>query len=276
MFYLELDRIKRMSKNEITVSRIAKAIFRRIIHIRHEILWILPWGFSVKNKKKLAKYKDIHKGKRCFIIANGPSLKNVNFELLKNEFTFGMNRIYLMKEMNGFKPTYLVCIDRDSQILQFAEEYNQQKGLCFYEWDLKHKFDKKDNFIFIPSKFSTKFSKNPLEEPFGHGGSVAYTCMQLAFYMGFNEVYIIGKDHSYNASEKPAVGIKSTGKEENHFIKGYYHKGQNWNMPDYNTEELAYSLARKAYEDDNKLIMNATENGRLEVFKRVKFETLFN
>jgi uncharacterized Rossmann fold enzyme len=84
MFYLELDRIKRMSKNEITVSRIAKAIFRRIIHIRHEILWILPWGFSVKNKKKLAKYKDIHKGKRCFIIANGPSLKNVNFELLKN------------------------------------------------------------------------------------------------------------------------------------------------------------------------------------------------
>ncbi len=270
-----LERIKRMDKSEITVSRVFNAIIRRIANLPHKIMWAIPWGFAATNKRKLAEFRDLHKEKRCFVIANGPSLKKIDFELLKDEITIGMNRIYLLEEVNGFKPTYKVCIDRKSQILQFADEYNNQTGTCFYEWDLKHKFEKKDNFIFIKSKFSTKFTKDPIAEPFGSGQSVAYTCMQLAFYMGFTEVYLIGKDHSYNTSQKAGVGIKSTGEEDNHFIKGYYKKGQNWDVPDYKTEEFAYSLCRNAFEESGRIFRDATEGGKLEVFDKISFNSLF-
>ncbi len=39
---------------------------------------------------------NIHHGQRCFIIGNGPSLQRTDLTKLKDEFTFGMNRIYLV------------------------------------------------------------------------------------------------------------------------------------------------------------------------------------
>lgn len=268
-------RIKNLNRNEITLYRIVKAILRRISNIPHKLAWVLPFKFTIKNKERLKKFHNIHEGKRCFIIANGPSLKKVNFELLKNEFTIGMNRIYLMEKVNGFKPNYLVCIDKKSQLLQFTEEYNSQKGICFYEWDLRKKLEKKDNFYFVKSKFSPRFSGNLLEEPFGSGLSVTYTCIQLAFYMGFSEVYLIGKDHNFNTAQKAGVAVKSEKDDDNHFIKDYYKKGQRWDAPDYKSEEFAYSLAKNAYEKNGRIIKDATEGGKLEIFEKIEFKSLF-
>lgn len=38
-------------------------------------------------------FKNIHKGKRCFVLGNGPSLKNLNFSRLKNEIVFTVNQL---------------------------------------------------------------------------------------------------------------------------------------------------------------------------------------
>jgi hypothetical protein len=270
-----INRFLIIDKKDITFSRMFQAVVRRINDIPHRLIWYLPWGFARLNRQRLKKFKDIHKGKRCFIVANGPSLNKIDFNLLKNEITIGMNRIYLMEKVNGFKPDYIVCIDKKSQLLQFTEEYNNQNGISFYEWNLRRLFDKKENFIFIKGKFSPKFSTNPVLEGLGNGKSVTYACIQLAYFMGFNEVFIIGKDHSYQTAEKAGKGIKSTGNENNHFIKGYYKPGQNWDAPDYKSEEFAYKLARKAFEKDGRLIKDATIDGKLDVFEKVNFNSLF-
>jgi hypothetical protein len=270
-----LERIKTIDLEDVTLKRVLHAIIRRFRDIPHTILWYLPWGFAKLNRTRLRKYRNVHADKRCFIIANGPSLKKINFNLLKNEITFGMNRIYLMEEQNGFIPKYLACIDIKSQLLQFTDDFNKQKGICFYDWHSRHLFEKKKNFIFIKGKFSPKFSKDPVNDRLGNGRTVTYACLQLAYYMGFKEVYLIGKDHSYNTSAKAGLGIESTGNEGNHFIKGYYNKGQNWDAPDYKSEEFAYKLSREAFETNNRIIKDATINGRLEVFEKVNFSTLF-
>ncbi len=47
-----------------------------------------------KNKKLLnknKKFKNIHKGNRCFILGNGLSLKQQDLTLLKNEYVFTVN-----------------------------------------------------------------------------------------------------------------------------------------------------------------------------------------
>lgn len=251
------------------------AIKARLVQIPHTLLYYSPFKFYVENRKRLAKYQDAHKGKRCFIIANGPSLKNIDFNLLKDEYTIGMNRVYLMNDQNGFMPNYLACIDVKSQILQFHEEMDQLNIPCFFNFNLRDKFSKKDNQYFIIGKFSPEFSTD-IKEPFGNGKSVTYTAMQLAFQMGFSEVYLIGKDHSYKTNAAAGVGIKSDGNEDNHFIKGYYRPGQNWDAPDFIGEEFAYKLARKAFEKSGRIIKDATIDGKLNVFEKIDFYSLFN
>ena len=40
-----------------------------------------------------AEFKDIHKGQRCFIVGNGPSLNDEDLSLLENEYVFTVNKI---------------------------------------------------------------------------------------------------------------------------------------------------------------------------------------
>src|SRR5947209_3772250 len=105
------QRLRTLKKEDITLKRVAQGIWRRIDDITQKLILKLPLPFTARNRKGLESFKNIHQNKRCFIIANGPSLKNVDFSLLKDEYTIGMNRIYIMKEQNGFSPTYLACID---------------------------------------------------------------------------------------------------------------------------------------------------------------------
>ena len=78
-----------------------------------------PW--RVESIHRLRKYKDIHRGERCFIIGNGPSLKQLDLSLLKNEYTFGMNRIYMAFEEMGFSTSYYVCMN-DLVVEQCADD----------------------------------------------------------------------------------------------------------------------------------------------------------
>ena len=81
--------------------------------------YLHPW--RRESIRRLAALKDAHKGERAFVIGNGPSLKQTDLSKLKNEFTFGMNRIYLMFPELGFSTSCLVSIN-DLVIEQCADE----------------------------------------------------------------------------------------------------------------------------------------------------------
>ena len=104
--------LKPVNINEITPQRIFSAIWRRVSNIPPSLAWKLSNSLTITNKKKILEYKNKYAPKRCFIIANGPSLKTMNLDCLKDEITFGMNRIYLLFGQTPFKPTFYVCIDR--------------------------------------------------------------------------------------------------------------------------------------------------------------------
>ena len=274
--FLTLKKWASLSPDSFTPRRIFNSIIGRLFK-RPIVLfsYFLPFGFYKKNREKIASFYNIHKGKRCFVIANGPSLKHIDFNLLKSEITIGMNRIYLMKDANGFEPSYLMCIDGESQIKQFYSDLNNLTGVCFFNFEHRKYFSKKNNQHFVYSKASPKFSTNLRKKLMGFGSSVTYSALQMAFFMGFKEVYLIGKDHSYNTSQKPGYRIQSDGKEENHFIKGYYKKGMKWDAPDYKSEEFAYKLARKAFRRNKRVIKDATIDGKLDIFEKIDFKELF-
>jgi hypothetical protein len=271
-----IDRIRNQKGGSITPARLGRAFVRRVTNVFHYVMFYWPMGFSRKNRDGLKLFRNIHKGKRCFVVANGPSLNKIDFDLLKNEYTIGMNRIYLMEKINGFIPNYLAVIDGEIQLKQFASEYNALKIPCFYNWDYRKHLNRKKNQFYLKGKFSQAFSKDIVNDPVGNGLSVTYSCVQLAFYMGFEEVYLIGKDHYFKTQKHAHVRIKSDGTELNHFTSGYYNPGQDWVAPDYRGEESAYALARAAFESSGRVIKDATIDGKLDVFEKIDFNTLFD
>src|SRR4030066_2585922 len=58
---------------------------------------------------------------RCFIIGNGPSLRQTDLSKLRGEFTFGLNRIYLLFPELGFSTSCLVAVN-DLVLEQCAAE----------------------------------------------------------------------------------------------------------------------------------------------------------
>src|SRR5258708_7383279 len=81
--------------------------------------YLHPW--RRESMRRLAALKDTHQGGRAFIIGNGPSLKQTDLGRLKHEFSFGLNRIYLLFPELGFETSYLVSVN-DLVIEQCAAE----------------------------------------------------------------------------------------------------------------------------------------------------------
>lgn len=256
----------------MSFRRIINALYKRLEYPFLLSQFAFPFGFNKKNRQKFAELKNSKSG-RCFIIATGPSLKNVDFEILKDEFTITMNRGYLLKDQVDFKPSMLVCIDMKTQINQFTNFYDNIEDVpTFYNWRARRKMRHLENRFFVFSWFSPRFLTNSI---FGGGKSVTYTCIQLAYHLGFQEVYLVGKDHYYTTKKKPSESVIVDENTNNHFLKSYYMKNQIYDSPDLKKEEHAYSIAKNKFDSESRTIMDATENGKLEVFEKIDFKDIF-
>ena len=110
------------------------------------------------------------------------------------------------------------------------------------------------------------------------GGTVTYVCLQLAYYMEFTEIYLIGFDHSYKIpmdAKMEGEEILSQSNDPNHFNPAYFGKGYRWHDPMVERMEQAFRRAREVYQADGRRILNATVGGKLEVFDRVDYRSLF-
>jgi hypothetical protein len=52
-------------------------------------------------------------------------------------------------------------------------------------------------------------------------------------------------------------------------------KGFRWQLPDLETSEIAYGMARSAFEADGRKVVDATVGGKLTVFPKVDYNSLF-
>jgi hypothetical protein len=232
---------------------------------------------------RLAALKDVHKGQRCFIIGNGPSLKNTDLAKLKNEFTFGMNRVYLAFPEWGFSTSYLVSVN-SLVIEQCAEDFVHLKIPTFFSWR-SHKYFTQlpitnlqspiSNLHFLHTTYTGPKFATDVTGRLWEGATVTYVCLQLAFHMGFETVILIGVDHSFATQGKPNTTIVSQGDDPNHFNAQYFGKGFRWQLPDLDTSEVGYWMAKKAYEDAGRKVLDATVGGKLQVFEKVGYEGLF-
>lgn len=255
--------------NEVNLNRIYNAVVRRIKSIPNKLKWSYS-SESLKNKLKIYRYYNLHKGKRCFLVANGPSLKKMNLSFLQNEISFGLNRIYLAYDEMEFTNDYLVSIN--SLVLnQFNEEIQELKMPKFLNWESRDIFKDDESIFYIYKKiFGNKFGKDA-SKSINPAATVTYAALQIIYYMGFSEVIIIGMDHNFVTKSKNQPNKTELRDEEvdlNHFHPNYFPKGSKWETPDLVSSEYFYSIAKKVYEKDNRKIFDCTINGKCNVFEK--------
>lgn len=240
------------------------------------------------HRPKLRALREKHLGEeRCFVIGNGPSLNDMDLEKLSGETTFAVNGFFLKAATLSWRPTYyvvedhLVAEDRREEIIEFSgptKLFPANLAYCLPAAEDTVFFDHRPRVSF-PDGFD--FSLDADEFTYA-GCTVTFTNLQLAAYMGFQKIYLIGVDADYAIpadAEMTNTGgvtvLDMTSDDENHFDGNYFGKGYRWHDPQVDKMLQAYQEARRVTSEAGLEIINAGVGGKLDVFPRVNFETLF-
>jgi FkbM family methyltransferase len=253
------------------------------------VLRILENDWPKKYRQELRRLRDKYSNRsRCFIIGNGPSLNETNLDLLVDEATFGVNGIFLKFPETKFRPTFYV-VDDHLVAEDWGNEINDMTGpFKLFPIYLAYCLHEGPNTIFFNHRprpsyphgfdFSTDASKATYT-----GCTVTFTCMQLAFYLGFKEIYLVGVDHNYqipkDVEQQNTYGtqiLNMSSYDPNHFHPEYFGRGRRWHEPMVQKMEEAYKEALKVTRSKGVNIRNATIAGKLEIFPRVDYYSLFS
>jgi hypothetical protein len=145
----------------------------------------------------------------------------------------------------------------------------------FVSWRARRWLQPQDNLYFLHTTYTGPRFSTDVTGRLWEGATVTYTALQLAFHLGFEQVILIGVDHSFTTKGKPNTTVVSQGDDPNHFHPSYFGKGFRWQLPDLDTSEVAYAMARQAYERTGRQVIDATVGGHLRIFPRVDYNTLF-
>lgn len=265
---------------EFFKSKLGDALYSNLRDTRDFIIrapkipeaYLHAWRRDTINR--LPALRDSHKGERCFIIGNGPSLNQTDLHKLKNEYTFGLNRIFMMFPQLGFETSYLVSIN-DLVIEQSAAEIQELVIPKFIAWRSHRWLRPSKNQYFLYTTYTEPTFAIDLTRRVWEGATVTYVALQIAFYLGFKEAILIGVDHNFVSKGKPNTTIVSEGDDPNHFHPGYFGKGFRWQLPDLETSEIAYRMAREMYEKHGRKVIDATVGGKLTIFPKADYNKLF-
>ncbi len=286
----------KMNKNAL-LYKLAKKLYLFFLHmfypygyIRNYIIFPVKAFLRCKRiplfynrYKKLLEIKDKHKGKRCFIIATGPSLRWEDLDRLKDEVTFGMNSLYKGYSLSDFRPAYYMILDK-GVFMDFDKEDLNISGLAkdavFLNDMIKIRGDK-----ILPVPF------NYLDHWFNYGNpdynyrknlkysddllwgfydkyTTTIAAVEAAVYMGCREIYLLGADCNYAGKDL-------------HFIKTEYDK-EDW-APNKHKDAariqqqsnmIGYEYLKKEARKRGVRILNATRGGQLDIFERIDFDSI--
>lgn len=270
-----MNRIGRYKLSELSMKRLLDAVKIRASEIPHSLMWNYSF-FGRENQSRLKKFKNCHYGERCIIVANGPSLKKTNLDLISNEITFGLNRIYLFFNDTAFRPTYYVTVN-ELILEQFSSEIMRLRMPKFLNWNRRSYYDTHDSgTFFLKSKLVLNdFFQYDVTQPLVVGATVTFVALQLAYYMGFHQVILVGLDHKYAEKGLPSrTETRTSEQDQSHFHPQYFPKGSRWQLPDLLRSEIDFALAREAFESDGRKIIDATIGGQCPVFEKVDFSAL--
>ncbi len=215
-----------------------------------------------EESRRISELKGIHEGERCFVIGNGPGLCVGDLNTLKDEITFASNRVYRIFDRTDWRPDYYVAFEPEFVKDNIKEiSHIPVNRARFIRNNRYYGIDEKNYCINCLSRFCIKkeskrsvvFSDD-ISKYIGDGYTVVFTIFQIAFYMGFKKIYLLGMDHNKGESKT------------NHFYCDFETDNR---MPTFwEGIEYAYCLVNEYARNHGIDIINISRESNLEVFPK--------
>lgn len=246
---------------------------------------VQPWQQKhfekTKYGRQISKYKNKYAGQRCFLIGNGPSLRAEDLTTLceHREITFAFNRIYNIFDETPWRPDFYISQDEKmlSGCMDIVKSLELPVKLIPIQLKWYYGIDIPDAQYFnimgqeteVPSAFH--FSDEIDHEIF-NASTVMYTAAQMAAYMGFTEIYMIGVDHHFQISQNNKGEIVVDNSVKDYFSDQYNKDRDSLYIPNTEKSTLTYLAMKQQCSQRGIQVYNATRGGKLEVFERVSFD----
>lgn len=193
---------------------------------------------------KINEFRDLHKGKRLFILASGPSLTQQDLTPLNRRIVMGLNRSFL-----AFPDTHYHCV-MDQRLFELYSDMLKKT---------RYLFTLENRPWGIPIKLlgSEGFSLD-LEEGIYSGYTIAFFALQVARYMGFCEIFFLGLDLKHR-------------KEDTHFF-GFDFHSRNHEQTEFPRMNKMLCKAAKEMDESGIKVYNCSQESDLECFPKISFK----
>ena len=251
--------------------------------------------FDIKELQTNVKYKNNHRKDRCFILGSGNSIKKHNLKLLENEIVMTQNHFHAHKDIGIIKPKYHCIVPmyqtekcNDDWIewftsmeerLPHTEEFFMGLNTKAFVEKYGFFYDKRNYIQMGLYPLFMRRASIDLTKRIMHIPTVITQCLTIALYMGFKKIYLLGFD-----LDQPCITVRENvrfyhrspiieNQEEKDFEKKFRDTGDEWFTMWLIWKQLL--LLRKNAESRGIEIINITEAGLLDCFKRQSFKSVF-
>ena len=232
-----------------------------------------------------------HAGERCFILATGPSIKKQDLKLLRGETCIALSNFFVHQDYRVVKPSYYCVAGYHQPISKTAwtewlGEMASATVNTIMFFSLNDREDIERNGLFSRREIHylqyanwSKISEGKLDitRSVPSPQSVTIMALEVALYMGFKNIYLLGCDHDWMLHLDTSQHFY----EENQhaFVRAGYDE---WAGVDLELQCQSYVRLWQRYKELGQIargksinIFNATAGGLLDVFPRVGYESLF-
>ncbi len=192
--------------------------------------------FSINNKKNLnlakknSDLKNSRNSKECFIILGGESASKYNFSTIAGKDVFAVNHFYHTDLMQKINPGIYVVSDRkffqnEDNLRSLLRNAGPECNIFLNgRYAPKEISSEKINYFFPTLKVTSKKIRFDISKQCSNFSTVALTCIQIAMYMGYSKINLIGFDlppgtmpHFYKENKNQQEGIEQELNKINHY-----------------------------------------------------------
>lgn len=205
------------------------------------------------------------------VVANGPSLADIDFNHFKNKLIITSNRAYLSFQKLPEVKRHIHIIVNRLVAQQFSEDIEDLNCEVYTLRRFSGYFSSASNINYLDDIPGFGFSSDMTKGVFV-GATVTYVMLQLAASLGAKHIGLVGLDHSFSVTGKPHHSLPGLKDDVNHFLPNYFPKGVRWQAPDLVESDLNYMLSRIELGKLGIKVVNYSATTQLTVFDRYEYD----
>ncbi|RWY91950.1 hypothetical protein EHI44_01175 [Rhizobium leguminosarum] len=237
----------------------------------------------------------LHAGQRCFILGNGPSVRDLDLSLLKGENVITVSNGYLHSDFDKFRSRYH-CVPQityglmnSEDVIRWFEEMQSYLGaaelfLSSTESELIRNHNlfsgRTVRYLMLGKSFDDRSSDEIIDisQPVPRVESVPVMALMIAMYLGFEEIILLGVDHDHflSSSYQYAFDLKvQKGKDFTANADGTVQTNRHDDFQSLARLWRQYRAISNIAKANGIRIFNSTPGGALDEFDRRPFQAWF-